>query len=116
MIKQTKAGELAKLNPHQRIPDSEINIENIIPGSPEYVPYKRIKGKGSKGPKLKNTIHDSDMARTNQTLKLSEMTAEEKKAHDKKARDHRADLHANVWHPPTRIGRQPREGKPHVSS
>ena len=91
---KTNAKILAENNPHTKILDSEISVENIIPGSPSYIPYKRHKGKGSKGPKLKNTIYDSDMVRTKQTRKLSEMTAEEKKAHDKKARDCRADLHA----------------------
>ena len=91
-MKKSKARILAERNPCTKIPDSEICIENIIPGSPSYVPYKYKKGKGSKGPKLKNTIHDLGMAKTKQTPKLSEMTIEEKKAHDKKARDHRANL------------------------
>ena len=32
--------QLAKENPHTKIPDSEIKIENIIQGSPVYIPYK----------------------------------------------------------------------------
>ena len=62
LMKQTRAGILAEKNPRTKIPDSEICIENIIPGSPSYLPYKCQKGKGSKGPKLKNTIHDLHMA------------------------------------------------------
>ena len=92
-MKQTRARILAEKYPHTKIPDSEIHIENIIPGSPSYIPYKHQKGKGSKGPKLKNTIHDSGLVRTKQTPRLSEVTKEEKKAHNKKARDSRADLH-----------------------
>ena len=81
---------LAEKNPRTKIPDSEICIENIIPGSPSHVPYKRKKGKDSKGSELNNTVHDLGMARTKQTPRLSEMT----EAHDKKARDLKDDLHA----------------------
>ena len=34
------AQQLAEVNPHTKIPDSEIRLENIIPGSPLFVPYK----------------------------------------------------------------------------
>ena len=84
---KTNAKILVEKNPCTKILDSEIHIEHIIPGSPSYVPYKCHKGKGSRGPKLNNTIRDSDMVRTEQNPRLFEMTPEEKKAHDKKARD-----------------------------
>ena len=79
MVKQTQANKLAKMNTCTRIPDSEIKIENIIPGSPVYIPYKRVKsvnrgqGKGSKGSKnldkmQSNTESVVGMAHTKQTL------------------------------------------------
>ena len=37
-------------------------------------------------------------------------------AHDKKARDHRVNFLLDFWCLLTRIGRQPRMGKPRVSS
>ena len=46
LVKQTNASLLAKTNPRTQIPDSEIRPENIIPGSPEYVPYKKVKTTG----------------------------------------------------------------------
>ena len=93
---QTNAGKLAEQNPHTCILDSEIQPENIIPGSPEFVPYKRLKlsGKGSKGLKLKGLINNSEMVNTKQMLKLSEMSPEEKKIHNRKARDLRVKLRA----------------------
>ena len=38
--KKTIAWQLAEENPHTKIPDLEIRLENIIPGSPLFVPYK----------------------------------------------------------------------------
>ena len=53
--KQTKAKKLAQKQPCTRIPDSDIKIENIIPGSPIYIPYKNIKvtSKGKHSKKIK---------------------------------------------------------------
>ena len=52
-----------KRNPRTKVPDSEIHPENIILGSPVYIPYKKIskdqKGKGSYGKKLKFPISSS---------------------------------------------------------
>ena len=87
--------QLAKQNPCTKIPDSGIKIENIIQGSPVYIPYKwkipksKGKGKGSKGSKLKVSIksvqsESVDMAHTKQTLTKAEMDAI--KARNKKAR------------------------------
>ena len=57
------AGFQAKKNPRTKVPDSKICPENIILGSPAYIPYKKIskdqKGKGSYGKKLKFPILSS---------------------------------------------------------
>ena len=50
LMKQTRARILAEKNPCTKIPDSEIHIENIIPGNPSYIPDNHQEGKGSKGP------------------------------------------------------------------
>ena len=70
--------QIAQKEPHTRVLDSEIKLSNIIPGSPAFVPYKRIisKGKG-KGTKYINidsnpTTIDSDMARSKRTLTKEE--------------------------------------------
>ena len=59
------AGFQAKKNPRTKVPDSEIHPENIILGSPVYIPYKKIskdqKGKGSYGKKLKFPSSSSSM-------------------------------------------------------
>ena len=81
---------------YYNFPDSEIYIENTIPGSPSYIPYKHKKRKDSKGSVLKNAVHDLGMTRNKQTPQLSEMTMEKKMAHDKKARDHRVNLTARL--------------------
>ena len=52
----------AKSKPRTRVPDSEIRLENIIVGSPIYIPYRKKtpkakgKGSGSKGSKLKQVV------------------------------------------------------------
>ena len=38
--KKTIAHQLAEEKPHTKIPDSEIRPENIISGSPLYIPFK----------------------------------------------------------------------------
>ena len=56
--RKTISRQLAEKNVRTRIPDSEIKLENIIPGSPAYLPYERIpiypgvKGRVVKDPKL----------------------------------------------------------------
>ena len=56
-------GLQAKRNPRTKVPDSEIHPENIIFGSPMYIPYKKVskdqKGKGGYGKKLKFPISSS---------------------------------------------------------
>ena len=78
---QTQAGLMATQHPCQRVPNSEIRIENIIPGSPEYIPYKRIKNgkKGGKNlvavsvgmTKSKQTPTKAQMAKAQKELKLA---------------------------------------------
>ena len=50
-------------NPRTKVPDLEIHPENIILGSPMYIPYKKIsknqKGKGGYGKRLKFPISSS---------------------------------------------------------
>ena len=78
--KQTKANKLAQKQPCTKIPDSDIKIENIIPGSPIYIPYKKIKvtGKGKHSKKIK-LINETDkpvgMAHTKLTLTREEWDA-----------------------------------------
>ena len=60
--------QIAQKEPRTRIPDSEIKLSNIIPGSPVFLPYKRStpkgKGKGTKHISIGSnpTTLDSDMA------------------------------------------------------
>ena len=56
----------ADLNSHTKVPDADIEFENIIPGSPAFIPYRRKtprnKGRGnsSKGPKIKVSSESTD--------------------------------------------------------
>ena len=34
--------QLAQQKPHTRVPNSEIRLENIIPGSAAFIPYRHI--------------------------------------------------------------------------
>ena len=38
--RKTHAKQLAELNPRTRIPDADIKLENIIPGSSAFIPYQ----------------------------------------------------------------------------
>ena len=59
--------QMAETNPRTKIPDSEIRLENIIQGSPQFVPYKiktpvpKGKGKGVKEIKINIVNSDSEM-------------------------------------------------------
>ena len=69
--------QLAIQKPRTKIPDSEIQIENIIQDSPSFVPYKveipRTKGRG-KG--VKNIMaSDLGMAQTKKTLTVQQRIA-----------------------------------------
>ena len=81
-----------KKNPQFKIPDSEIKIENIIPDSPIYIPYKKpkvvSKGNNSKRIKLPKTNNKSTtgMAHTKQMLTIAEreaMEAQNKRAENR---------------------------------
>ena len=65
---QTIAGQLAEQYPCKCISDSEIKPENIILGSPEYIPYKHLKY-GGKGIKIVKTSTNTSagMPRRKQT-------------------------------------------------
>ena len=70
--------QVAQKEPCTRVPDSEIRLSNIIPGSPVFLPYKRItpqgKGKGIKCISIdsKPMTLDSDMARSKRTMTKEE--------------------------------------------
>ena len=78
---QTQAGLMATQHPRQCVPNSKIRIENIIPGSPEYIPYKWVKNgkQGSKNlvtvsvgmTKSKQTLTKAQMAKAQKELKLA---------------------------------------------
>ena len=63
-----------------QIPDSEIKPKNIIPGSPEYVPHRRIKTTG-KGKRVKNIKISSDMPCHKQTPTRTDRSKSQAKAH-----------------------------------
>ena len=66
--------QIAQKEPCTRVPDSEITLSNIIPGSPAFVPYKRItpkgKGKGTKHISIGSnpTTLGSNMARSKRMM------------------------------------------------
>ena len=73
---------MAKTNLRTKIPDSKIRIENIIQGSPQFVPYK-IKipvPKGVKEIKINIVNSDSEMAQTKMTLTAKQRVARAGKA------------------------------------
>ena len=95
---QIQAGLMATQHPCQCVPNSEIRIENIIPGSPEYIPYKWIKNgkKGSKNlmtvsvgmTKSKQTPTKAQMAKAQKELKL----AKDAKENERKTKGGRKTL------------------------
>ena len=64
--------DLAIQHPHTKIPDSEVKLENIVQGSPSFVPHSvkssKSKGKGVKNIKSNNSGFASEMARWKTTL------------------------------------------------
>ena len=76
--------QLAILKPHTKVPNSEIQIENIIQDSPSSVPYKVNtlpgKGKGVKNIKLNVAGSASEMAHTKTTLTAKQRSAQASKA------------------------------------
>ena len=84
------AKQLAELNSHTKVPDADIKVENIIPGSPAFIPYQQKtpinESKGSKGPKIKFFSESTDMAHIRRMLMKAKMAAIE-------VRNKRADKH-----------------------
>ena len=83
--KKSHEKQLAEKKPHTKIPDSEIKLENIIPGSPTFVRYKHIKPKGKrkgvKDIKINDAsvkTFDSDMARSKRTKTKAELEKKKK--------------------------------------
>ena len=73
--------QMAEAHLRTKIPDSKIRIENIIQGSPQFVPYKiktrvpKGKGKGVKEIKIDIVNSDSEMAQTKTTLTAKQRIA-----------------------------------------
>ena len=78
--------QMAETNPRTKIPDSEIRIENIIQGSPSFVPYKiKVKtpegrGKGVREVKMNITGFNLGMAQMKKTLTIQQRIARVGKA------------------------------------
>ena len=77
---KSKAKLLAEKEPRSKIPDSEIHPENIMIGSPIYIPYKKIlkssQGCGQFGKKIKFPTSSSlEMPQQKWTLTKKEMEA-----------------------------------------
>ena len=78
--------QLADQNPHTKVPDSEIKIENILQDSPSFVPYKikiskdNGRGKGVKNVKMNIMGSDLGMAQTKKTLTVKQKRARAGKA------------------------------------
>ena len=94
--RKTIAKQLAEQKPRTKIPDSEIRVENIMSGSPLFIPYHHIKpkvtgkGKGIKNIKIKQESKkdidscSTNMARTKCTQTKEEHEKEERKNHHNK--------------------------------
>ena len=76
--------QLAILKPRTKVPNSEIQIENIIQDSPLFVPYRintpPRKGKGVKNIELNVAGSASEMAHTKTTLTAKQRSARASKA------------------------------------
>ena len=75
-LRKNISKQMAETNLRTKIPDSKIRIENIIQGSPSFVPYKikvrtpKALGKGNKDIKLSDSA--SEMAHTKQTKTIAQ--------------------------------------------
>ena len=71
--------DLAIQHPRTKIPDSEVKLENIVQGSPSFVPHSvkssKSKGKGVKNIKLNNSGFASEMACWKTTLMAKQRRA-----------------------------------------
>ena len=104
--RKTIAKQLAEQKPRTKIQDSEIRVKNIIPGSPLFIPYYRIKskvtgkGKGIKNIKIKQENKQdigscsTDMARTKCSKTKGEHEKVEEKIHKQKEWAKRATVRA----------------------
>ena len=78
--------QMAEAKPRTKIPDSEIRIENVIQGSPSFVPCKinvktlRGRGKGVEEDKMNIMGSDLGMAQTKKTLTVQQRIAQAGKA------------------------------------
>ena len=74
--------QLANQKPRTKVPDSEIRIENIIQGSPSFVPCKikvktpKGRGRGVKEAKMNIMNSDSGMTQTKKTLTVKQRAAQ----------------------------------------
>ena len=89
--RKTMAKQLAEQKPRTKIPDSEIRVKNIIPGSSLFIPYHRVKpevtgkGKGIKNIKIKQeSKQDIDSCSTNMARIKCTLTKEECEEEDRK--------------------------------
>ena len=71
---------MAEENPCTKIPDLEIRLENIIPGSPLFIPCKQeiAKGKGKHVKHIKVNIDSAGMPRTKRIKTNAELEEEAK--------------------------------------
>ena len=76
--------DLAIQHSRTKIPDSEIKLENIVQGSPSFVPHSvkssKGKGKGVKNIKLNDSGFASEMARRKTTLTAKQRSARANKS------------------------------------
>ena len=76
--------DLAIQHPHSKIPDSEIKLENIVQGSPSFVPHSvkssKGKGKGVKNIKLNDSGFTSEMTHRKMTLTAKQRVLQAGKA------------------------------------
>ena len=71
---------MAEENPRTKVLDLEIRLENIILGSPLFIPYKCEipKGKGKHVKHIKVNINSTDMSKTKRTKTKAELEEEAK--------------------------------------
>ena len=76
--------DLAIQHPRTKIPDSEIKLDNIVQGSPSFVPHSvkssKGKGKGVKNIKLNDSGFASEMAHWKTTLTAKQRSARANKS------------------------------------
>ena len=115
---------MAEQKSRTKILDSEIRVENIIPGSPFFIPYHHIKlkvtgkGKGIKNIKIKQENKQdigscsTDIARTKHTKTKGEHEKEEEKIHKQKEWAKRATIRAKKSAAAAKATQNPTATKP----